>query len=188
MSEALGTVVTVMREAGYELLPKPLTIAGTVFDFHATLTGTGVSHDLVVVADAKASPPRLLRMVSALSRTLDHIQSKRPVSVVLVGEVLDHGQLAELERYARVLPIEGEQADVEKVRRAVAVLLPLTLPSATGRGGDPLALVAQMLGPAVSSEQWALIDAASRGPEQVRTILRGFIDSALVVNQEGDAS
>lgn len=71
MSHIISTVVRVMKEAGYEVLPEPLTIAGAKFDFDAALTGTGVSHDLVVVAGTKTPPERLVRMVSALSRTLD---------------------------------------------------------------------------------------------------------------------
>ena len=172
------TVLGVLEEVGFERLPRPLVVAGSTFDFDAAAKGTGVSHDLVVVAKSPSEPRRLVRLLSGLSRTLDHAESSRPVSLVLLGEPPDGPTLSDMERYARVLPIENSNPSPGEVRSAVAVLLPLELPSATVRGRDPLAQVTELLGRSVTAEHQDLIDASSIGPDEVREALRDFIDRA----------
>jgi hypothetical protein len=83
-----------------------------------------------------------------------------------------------MERYARVLPILKSDPSPDEVRKAVAVLLPLELPSATARGRDPLAAVAALLGRSMTAEHQAFIDASRIGPDEVREELRRFIDRA----------
>lgn len=179
MDSAIDTVLEVLESAGFERLPKPLVVAGATFDFDAAARGTGVSHDLVIVATNPTEPRRLVRLLSGLSRTLDQIQSKRPISLVLMGEALDAAAVGDLEQHARVLTIESADPQPEQVRRAVAVLIPLALPSAGSRGRDPLAEVATALGPALSEEHAVLIEAARIGPDEVRESLRHYIDEAV---------
>lgn len=186
MDSAIETVLAVLESARFERLPKPLVVAGSTFDFDAAARGTGVSHDLVVVATSPTAPRRLVRLLSGLSRTLDQVESRRPVSLVLVGEPLNASDIADLEEYARVLTIESADPDLEQVRRAVAILTPLALPSAGSRGRDPLAEVATVLGSSVSPEHQALIEAARVGPEEVRDSLRRHINYAAIgVSTEG---
>jgi hypothetical protein len=172
------TVLGVLEEEGFERLPRPLVVAGSTFDFDAAARGTGVSHDLVVVAKLRSEPRRLVRLLSGLSRTLDHAESSRPVSLVLLGDQPDGPTLSDMERYARVLPILKSDPSPDEVRKAVAVLLPLELPSATARGRDPLAAVAALLGRSMTAEHQAFIDASRIGPDEVREELRRFIDRA----------
>jgi hypothetical protein len=172
------TVLGVLEEARFERLPKPLIVAGSAFDFDAAAKGTGESHDLVVVAMSTTAPRRLVQLLSGLSRTLDQVESRRPVSLVLLGEHRDGSTMADLERFARVLVVDNEDPEPDQVRLAVAVLMPLTLPSATSRGKDPLTEVAELLGSSLSDEHQALIDAARVGPEEVRESLRRYIDDA----------
>lgn len=178
MQSAVETVLGVLLAAGFEQLPNPLIVADSAFDFDAAVMGTGVSHDLVVVATVDSSPRRLGRLLSSLSRTLDQVGSRRPVSLILLGEPLDGFDVADLGRHARVITIESPNPAVDDVRRAVAVLMPLALPSATTRGKDPLVQVAEVLGASLSEEQQAFLDAARVGPDEVRNTLRRYIDLA----------
>lgn len=179
MPSAVETVLDVLEAAGFERLPKPLVVAGSMFDFDAAARGTGVSHDLVVVAASPRSHRRLARLLSGLSRTLDQAASRRPVSLVLLDQRLDSSTRADLERHARVLTIESTDPGPEEVHRAVAVLLPLALPSASGQGRDPLAEVAEKLGSSLSKEHQAFLDAARVGPDEVRETLRRYVEAAV---------
>lgn len=178
MAPGVETVLDVLETVGFERLPKPLVVAGSTFDFDAAARGTGVSHDLVVVATNLQEPRRLVRLLSGLSRTLDQAESRRPVSLVLLGEQLDGSTTADLERHARVLTIESGDPAPDQVLQAVAVLVPLALPSATSRGRDPLTEVAATLGSALSQEHRVLLDAAKVGPEEVRDTLRRYVEGA----------
>jgi hypothetical protein len=188
MQSGIDTVLGVLQAAGFEQLPKPLIVADSAFDFDAAVMGTGVSHDLVVVASVDGPPRRLVRLLSGLSRTLDQVGSRRPVTLILLGESLDGIAVADLGRHARVIPIESPNPPVEEVRQAVAVLVPLALPSATVRGRDPLAQVAEVLGPPLSEEQQAFLDAARVGPDEVKATLRKYIDVATQGEDRGVGS
>lgn len=178
MSAGIETVLEVLEEAGFERLPQPLVVAGSTFDFDAAARGTGVSHDLVVVATSTTSSRHLVRLLAGLALTLDQARSRRPVSLVLVGSPPSAPDLADLEEHARVLAIEGDDPDPEQVRRGVAILMPLSLPAAGSRGRDPLAEVVTALGSSASTEHHSLIEAARVGPDEVRDSLRRYIDDA----------
>lgn len=168
-------VLVVLEGAGFERLPKPLTVAGTEFDFEAAARGTQPSHDLVLIATDQVPLRRLQRLVAGLARSLDIAASRRPMSLVLVGEVAASDRI-ELERYARVLPIDSATPDIAEIEQAVAVLLPLTLPAAElMHGSDPINEVLAALGPGrTTADHIALVNAASDGPEGVREALRQY--------------
>lgn len=188
MGTGVDTVVGVLGAAGFEPLSRPLTVADATFDFDAAVMGTGVSHDLVVVASSDGPPKRLARLLSALSRTLDQVGSRRPVSLVLLGEPLDGLAMDDLERHARVINLEARLPTVDQVRRAVAVLMPLALPSTTTRGKDPLVEVAAILGGTVSDEQRGFLDAARFGPDEVRATFRQYLELATNGDDQGTDS
>lgn len=62
-------VLSVLEQAGFERLPKPLTVVGTEFDFEAAASGTRTSHDLVLVATDRVPRKRLQRLVAGLARS-----------------------------------------------------------------------------------------------------------------------
>lgn len=187
MATAAETVLGVLEDAGFERLPKPLVVAGSSFDFDAAARGSGLSHDLVVVATELDSLRRLVRLVGGLSRALDQVESRRPVSVVVVGQALDASTTAELERHARVLPVESDDPKPDEVRRAVAVLLPLVLPDTSSQGRDPLTEVAQAIDSSLSDDHRAFLEAARVGPDEVRETLRRYVDAAVsAALDEGD--
>lgn len=172
---SVQAVLDVLERAGFERLPKPLTVVGTEFDFEAAATGTLNSHDLILVATDQAPRRRLQRLVAGLARSLDLAGSRRPVSLVLIGGITAADR-TELERYARVLPIASTTPNIAEIEQAVAVLLPLKLPNAElVHGSDPVNEVTEALGPLkLTSDHIALIEAAADGPDEVREALRRY--------------
>lgn len=177
-------VLQVLVAAGFERLPTPLVVAGSKFEFEGAVRGTEQSHDLVVVAGPSTPTHRLVRLLSALARTLDRAESRRPVSLVLVGVPPERSTMVDLERHARVLLVEGDPTDIDGVRRAVAVLMPLVLPSTVAAGREPLEEVAHVLGQTLTDEHRALIEAGRLGADAVRAALVSFVDGA-VEDDEG---
>ena len=82
---------------------------------------------------------------------------------------------------------ESGDPEPDQVRLAVAVLMPLALPSATTRGKDPLTEVAEILGLSLSKEYRALLEAAKVGPDEVRETLRRYVDAAANVPSDEEA-
>ncbi len=179
MSDAVETVLGVLEANGFERLPRPLVVAGSSFDFDAAVRGTGPSHDLVLVATRDTTSQRLSRLLSGLGRTLDLVQSRRPVTLVLVGALDESFVRMDLERHARLLAIDSESPSAQAVRDAIAVLLPLELPAAARQGREPLDEVVSALGTKLSAEHHQLIANASIGASAVREGLRDFIDRGI---------
>jgi len=109
------------------------------------------------------------------------------MSLVLVGEVPAADRM-ELERFARVLPIESATPDTAEIENAVAVLLPLTLPTnVLLHGSDPVNEVLAALGPAkVTAEHVTLVNAANDGPGAVREALRRYANEGAGWQEEVD--
>lgn len=168
-------VLSVLTSSGFKTLPKPLVVAGTEFDFEAAARGEYPSHDLVLIATNRIPPLRLQRLVAGLARSLDLAASRRPMSLVLMGGVAAHDRI-ELERYARVLPIESVTPDIAQIEQAVAVLLPFKLPEdELTHGSDPINEVLASLGPAKATRAHiALLKTASDGADAVREALRRY--------------
>jgi hypothetical protein len=129
--------MAVLEEHGYVRRPQPLEVARTKFDFEAAAVGTKRSHDLIIVAGTEIAPGRLQRMVASVARSLDIGESKRPLTLVLVGPVATPAK-AEMEEIARVLTVSADPSRTE-VEDALAVLLPLRAVLGGGHQGlDPL--------------------------------------------------
>lgn len=179
-------VIAVLERAGYQRLPRPLTVAGTKFDFEAAARGTQRSHDLVLVTTDQLPAPRRLRLVAGLARSLDLAQSKRPVTVVIIGG-LPATERSELERHARVLHVESSDPSGTEVEGAIAVLLPLDLPTAgIMHGSDPINEVLETLGPGQdTNEHIPLVRAAIGGADAVREALRDYVNAGVVASSPG---
>lgn len=187
MSNAVELVLGELESAGFRRLPKPLVVAGAVFDFDAAVTGTGVSHDLVVVGGQEADSDRLVQLLSGLNRSLDQLGSRRPVSLVLIGSRPKPETLARLEDSARVMVIKGELPETAAVRDAMAVLFPLHLPPTTQEVADPLDELMADLGSSASDELRLLVDAARIGPDAVRETFRRYLDESLEdISEQGE--
>jgi hypothetical protein len=178
MPSALDVVLGVLGEAGFLRLPMPIVVAGTSFEFDAALIGTGVSQDLIVIGGLAADPNRLAQLLSGLNRSLDRIESRRPVNLVLLGGRPERAYLAQFEAAARVMVLDKADPTFADVREVVAILLPLRLPSAAGTTTAPLDEVQERLSSKISSDHLTLIDAASAGSKGVREVLRGYLADA----------
>ena len=176
MVSGVERVLAVLAAVGFQPLPKPLVVAGTTFEFDAAAIGTGVSHDLVVVGGQEVGANRLTQLLSGLSLSLDRLRSYRPVSLVLLGPRPDPTILSRLENHARVIPIKSEEPTAEEAKDAIAVLLPLHLPSARQVGVAPVEELLGNLGESASHEHRQIIGLASSGPEAVREALRRYVD------------
>lgn len=188
MSSSIETVLRELESVGFQRLQMPLDVGGITFDFDAAVTGTGVSHDLVVVEGVGTDPHQVAQRLAGLNRSLDRMRSRRPVSLILLGSRPSGDALSELEKKARVMAVESEQPTREEIHSAIAVLLPLQLPPTTQEAIDPLDQLADELGKDCTVEHQQLIDAARRGPKFVRETLRSLLDDALQPVSSEEAS
>src|SRR4051794_6193468 len=86
--DSVTRVVDLLGTVGYRLIEhdKPVTVASVPFEFDAFLVGSDRANDLVVVIDTLVEPePRIRQKVQGLSRALDVVGSRRPLTVILVG-------------------------------------------------------------------------------------------------------
>lgn len=189
LNEPVGLVIAVLEHGGYRRLAKPLTISGIEFNFEAAARGTQRSNDLVLVTGGQVPAHRLQRLLAGVARSLDLARSRRPVTLVIIGE-LAANQRSELERNARVLHVESADPNRTEIERAIAVLLPLDLPDAViMHGEDPVneVLATLGLGPD-TTEQIALVRAAiGGGADEVQAALRNYVDAGVVATSPGGA-
>jgi hypothetical protein len=133
MSTTEDVVRILKDDGGYKELPKPLRVGSQAFDFTHALVAGDRANDLVVVIEVRSDghDEDLIRRVLGLTRALDVLQSKRPVTAVLTSGQTTHETLRTLSEVCRVLPIGtqiGKDAD-QAVRDWLSVLLPLEGPS-----------------------------------------------------------
>ena len=192
-SQPVTRVVQILTEAGYRTCQAPLTVASVPFDFAALLIGSNRALDLVVVVDilTEQPEPRIRQKVEGLSRALDLVASRRPLTVVLVGPPPRAATLEALTKVSRVLTVGTPIGDgaSELIKTSLAVLLPLQLPDATEIAMDPLATVRSETANVPEIEILSpLFDSALSGPEAVKQALRGIICEPLNRAREEDAS
>lgn len=173
MSQPVERVVALLSDAGYEPLSPPVEVAGIPFEFSAILAARS-SLDLVVVVDTvvETDVEGISRRVEGLSRALDLVESRRPLTVVIIGPEPEPQLHVALTRIARVLVV-GVPSEERELREAVAVLLPLELVTVTDmpeswRSARERLLVAH-------PDAALLVEAAGEGPEQVAEAARRYV-------------
>lgn len=168
-SQPVERLVALLTETGYERLPRRIEVAAIPFEFSAALVASS-SLDLVVVIDtvAKTDANEIRRSVDGLSRALDLVESRRPLTVILVGpEPTQDLQLA-LTRVARVLVV-GPYGERE-MRQAIAVLLPLEIVTVTEMPESWRSARERLL--AAHPDAAGLVEAAPFGAEAVAEAAR----------------
>src|SRR5690349_13896012 len=91
---------------GYKRIGTPLSIAGVQFELPAVFVGTGVSPDLIIVADtAFESEQRIQQKIEGVARALDVMRSRRPLTAILAGPRPRSMALDAMSRVCRVLPV-----------------------------------------------------------------------------------
>lgn len=182
-----------VQEGGYRQLPKPFKVGSISFDFTHALVAGDRANDLVIVIELKGDTvdDGVTRKVMALTRALDVMRSKRPVTAVLTSGQPRAEILQSISKVCRVLPVgapTGPDA-ISALRDWLAVLLPLTQPPAVDTLLD---WEADLRGATAASAKGELMDAvigaAPRGKEAVETVLAdaiaGPVDAA--IGDEGD--
>jgi hypothetical protein len=138
----------------------------------------------VVVDTLAESEAHVRQKVEGLSRALDLVASRRPLTVVLVGPPLRAMILAALSRVCRVLQVgtpTGPEADLF-LRNALAVLLPLDVADAGESVVDPFGEVRRHLQHPQHEDEIARMFAAALGgtetvKQELRTLLLEPFDS-----------
>ena len=169
-------VLEELKSLGFSELSMPLHVGGVEFGFEAGAVGTGVSHDLVLLATEATPDKRLVRLTAGLGRALDHLGSRRPVTLIYIGDALSPLSQDQLERNARLLSVRAKETDEARIRQAIAVLMPIELPTRQQNGSEPIGEVKRVLGHDLTAEHLYLIRAAQGGSTAVRNALREYID------------
>ncbi|MCM5690399.1 hypothetical protein M8037_16670 [Sinorhizobium meliloti] len=182
-----------VREGGYRQLPKPFKVGSISFDFTHALVAGERANDLVIVIEVKGDTvdDGVTRKVMALTRALDVMRSKRPVTAVLTSGQPRTETLRSISKVCRVLPVgapTGPDA-ISALRDWLAVLLPLTQPPAVDtlldweadlRAATPASAKGELMD--------TVIDAAPHGKEAVETVLAAEIARSIdaAIDDEGD--
>ena len=193
MSTSDRVVDILVHEGGYRSLPKPFKVGSQSFDFTHALVAGDRANDLVIVIEIKGdtADDAVTRKVLALTRALDVLRSKRPVTAVLTSGQPRSETVQTISKVCRVLPVgapTGPDA-LDAVRDWLAVLLPLTQPSAVETMLDWEADL-RIAAPATAKGALmdALIAAAPRGKDAVENVLSEDIRSlvSVTLDDEGD--
>jgi hypothetical protein len=169
-------VAGLLSEAGYQTLAQPIIIGGIPFESAAILTKDKWLELITVVDTVLESDPDALRAkIEGLARALDLVESRRALTVILVGPRTSLTLDGELKQVARVLSVPaGTPADAKSaLTDALAVLLPLDLSTASNENGTSWPNVRDNLrGKYPAKEIEPIFKAMARGQVQVRTALR----------------
>ena len=191
-SERVADILTL--EGGYRSLPKPFKIGSQSFNFtHALIAGER-ANDLVIVIELQGdtADDAVIRKVLALTRALDVLHSKRPVTAVLTSGQPQAGTIQSISKVCRVLSVgapTGPDA-LAAVRDWLAVLLPLNQPPAVDTMLDWEAdLRAAAPAAARGALMEALVEAAPGGAEAVEAVLAENIKTSVraALENEQDA-
>lgn len=193
MSTADRVLDILVNEGSYSQLPRPFKVGSISFDFTHALVARQRANDLVIVIELKGdtADDGIVRKVMALTRALDVMRSKRPVTAVLTSGQPRTETIQLISKVCRVLPVgapSGPDAN-SAVREWLSVLLPLAQQPAVETLFDWEADLAAAMATSSKGEfVGALIGAAVHGKDAVETVLADAInrsaDAAMV--DEGD--
>lgn len=191
-SQPVTRVVAILTDARYRHLQTPITVASVPFEFAALLVGSDRANDLVVIIDTLVdSETRIRQKVEGLSRALDLVASRRPLTVVLVGPPPRPSIIEALARVSRILTVgtpTGDNAD-RFLMDTLAVLLPLALPDTGEAVVDPINEVRKQLPTDVDQDTiTALFTAAPGGADAVKEAFRTILEVPLNPDSEESPS
>lgn len=163
-------VLAMLIENGYAVLPTPLQVGDIALDLPCVCSGPKDRLDLAVVVsrpETREGRLRLYWQVQRLVRALDAVQSRRTISVVLIGGAADASLISDLQAVARVLSVDAALP----VRRLIAPLLGLELPEGTQVTLDGLALVREGI---KGRHKEALTDIVESAPSGTKAVTKEF--------------
>lgn len=171
-SAPVQRVEELLAEAGLRPSTPTVTIAGIGFDRFSSILTADRSLDLIVLVDTVEDGPeaKIRQEISGLARALDVAESRRPLTVVLVGPRWSELTERAIARVARVLLCEvvvGDGAE-PALRNALSVLLPLTLNASPDEPTESWTEVRRQLEQGTDIDPLgAVLDAASLGADRV---------------------
>lgn len=182
-----------VEEGGYRQLPRPFKVGSISFDFTHALVASERANDLVIVIEVKGDTvdDGIIRKVMALTRALDVMRSKRPVTAVLTLGQPRSETVQSISKVCRVLPVgapTGPDA-ISAVRDWLSVLLPLIQQPAVETLLDWEADLHVATAASAKGEFMdALIGAAPHGKDAVETVLADAImrSADAAIDNEGD--
>jgi hypothetical protein len=184
MSTSDRVVDILVNEGGYRELPRPFKVGSITFEFTHALVAGDRANDLVIVIDVKGdtADDAVTRKVLALTRALDVMHSKRPVTAVLTSGQPRSETIQSISKVCRVLPVgaPGGPDAADAVRDWLSVLLPLAEPAGVDTlldwEGD-LRKVAPNVAKGTLMD--ALIGAAPQGKKAVEGVLAKAVEAAV---------
>lgn len=182
-SPAIARVVSLLEDAGYQRCGDPLFVADIPFSFSAILARS-TSLDLVVVIDRidEGDAQRMRERIEGLGRALDAAQSRRPLTVVLVGPRPELRVFHALREVARVLPVdEGPGATKpEALPDALGALLPLKFAAESKQNEYSWKTVREeLLVTHTDNDMAALVKASESGTRKVQAVLAELLSAPL---------
>jgi hypothetical protein len=184
VSASVARAQDVLVGAGFSVLAQPVEVAGLSFSFSAMLTSDR-SLDLVVLIDTfeNRGEEAMRREVVALARALDLVRSRRPLTVVLIGQRWEASTELAMTRVARVLRGEVAETDDRRdtaMRDALAVLLPLRLTPAPEEPKESWSRIRGELEAGVADPDLVkVVAAATKGPARVKATVLRFLSDPL---------
>lgn len=167
-------VANALEAAHFTRMPTPLEIAGLSIPVTSAFVGGGNTQDLVIIGDTVVDTQKKIQQtIEGVGRALDMVQSRRPLTLVVVGPRPESAALGAMARFARVLPI-GEVADQATIANWLAVLLPLTLPAVKDGVIDVDAVIDEKFQQDALSK--SLIDNARHGEEAVGAQFHALVE------------
>lgn len=174
-------VVATLTDEGYEQVNEQMRVGGIGFQFAAMLAGRA-SLDLVVVVDTAlgVEEDSLRAQVQGLARALDLVRSRRSLTVVFVGPHPSAALVQTLSGVARVLRTgsPGPEDDAA-LRRAIAVLLPLEVPSGDEDAAQSWGALRRRIVEGLPPEVERLVERSRSGSASVEAALRDFLAEPL---------
>ena len=183
MSTSVERVVDFLKEVEFRLLPSPMVIRQSTFEFSAVMIGPGDASDIVLIADTvHARDAEIVRRVQGVARALDLARSRNPLTAVLVGPRPQPDSLTRLMQVCRVLPVGTIPSDADKTQAHLsnwlAVLTPLDQIDTGGVVADPMAALHDRIND-LSEEVRALCDYVPSGPEAVEAAVNEMLSERL---------
>lgn len=186
-SDLRAEVAELLVANGYALMPDRIRIGDVELDIPMLWQGPSETLDLTIVTDRPSSreeESRLYWLLQRLTRALDAIESRRTVTLVLMGRPVPSRIESGLLELARVLVVDGSLT----TDRMIGPLLRLQLPPSSEGHQNGIQAVAEVIaGKPDSRPLAALLQTAPLGAHAVTERYRSWVHEAFQGNRDSDA-
>ena len=182
MEISAESVIADLVDAGYRPAPSPVSIGSVPFGRLPLFEGPEDSIDLALVVDvgSQGDPRGTRLLVERISRALDVVASRRPLTVVLAGSSLVLPALeADLMQMCRVVRID----DVSNYSAQLSQMLPLDIGNLAGEMVETEELE-KVLGVSKHSDLGRIVQEARLGSKAVENALTTWIDESFVTGED----